>query len=175
MKQLGDRKFQPYISCNKIQQRIAELGNEINIAYEGKELVIISVLNGSFIFTADLVRQIEIPVDLRFIRVSSYQSEQSSGKVTQILGLTGAIKDKHVLVIEDIIDTGLTIAEIHNQLIEQQPASIEVASLLLKEDVYRGKIKINYLGFAIPNRFVVGYGLDLDGFGRNWPEIYQVV
>lgn len=174
MKQIGDRFFKPYIVRKQIEERIEALGQEISADYEGKEIALISVLKGAFMFTADLVRSIRVPVDIHFIQLSSYSAEQSTGKVTEVIGLNGLLAGKQVLIVEDIIDTGLTISVLHKKILQENPADIKIASLLLKEDVYSGSLKIDYLGFAIPNRFVVGYGLDLNELGRNWPEIYQV-
>jgi hypoxanthine phosphoribosyltransferase len=167
--------FEPYIDENTLKTRIQELGKEITSDYIGNTLHIISVLNGAFIFTADLVRNIHSPCNIQFIRLLSYHGTQSSGKITEIIGLNESIRNQHVLIIEDIIDTGLTIEYLYKSILAHEPASLKVASLLSKPEMYRGNIKIDYLGFAIPNRFVVGYGLDLNGFGRNLPAIYQAV
>lgn len=167
--------FEPYIREDTLKRRIQEMGKEITTDYTGNQLHIISVLNGAFMFTADLVRAIHRPCNIQFIRLLSYHGTQSSGKITEIMGLNESIHGKHVLITEDIIDTGLTIEYLYKSILAHEPASLKVASLLCKPDMYRGNIKIDYLGFAIPNRFVVGYGLDLNGFGRNLPAIYQAV
>jgi hypoxanthine phosphoribosyltransferase len=167
--------FKPYIEEKTLKTRIQEMGKEITSDYTGNQLHIISVLNGAFMFTADLVRTIQRPCNIQFIRLLSYHGTQSSGKITEIMGLNESIRGKHVLITEDIIDTGLTIDYLYKSILAHEPASLKVASLLSKPDMYRGNIKIDYLGFAIPNRFVVGYGLDLNGFGRNLPAIYQAV
>lgn len=167
--------FELYIREDTLKKRIQEMGKAITSDYSGNQLHIISVLNGAFMFTADLVRAIHRPCNIQFIRLLSYHGTQSSGKITEIMGLNESICGKHVLIIEDIIDTGQTIDYLHKSILAHEPATLKVASLLSKPDIYRGNIKIDYLGFAIPNRFVVGYGLDLNGFGRNLPEIYQAV
>lgn len=167
--------FKPYIEESVLKSRIQEIGKEITADYTGNQLHIISVLNGAFMFTADLVRHIQRPCNIQFIRLLSYHGTQSSGKITEIMGLNESIRGKHVLIVEDIIDTGLTIEYLYKTIVSHEPASLKVASLLSKPEMYRGNVKIDYLGFAIPNHFVVGYGLDLNGFGRNLPAIYQAV
>lgn len=167
--------FEPYIEEDTLKRRIQEMGKEITSDYTGNQLHIISVLNGAFMFTADLLRTIQRPCNIQFVRLLSYHGTQSSGKITEIMGLNESIRGKHVLIIEDIIDTGLTIEYLYKSILAHEPATLKVASLLSKPDIYRENIKIDYLGFAIPNRFMVGYGLDLNGFGRNLPAIYQAV
>ncbi len=170
-----DKSFTTYISSAEIQERIQLLGKEISADFSDNEITIVSVLNGSFIFTADLCRKIEGNVNIQFLRVFSYHGTASTGKITELMGLNESLKNKHVVIVEDIIDTGLTIDYIYKSILSHEPASLKIATLLLKEDIYNGNLKIDYIGFRIPNRFVVGYGLDLDGLGRNLPEIYQAI
>jgi hypoxanthine phosphoribosyltransferase len=170
-----DKTFTTYISSVEIQERIQLLGKEISADFSDNEITIVSVLNGSFIFTADLCRQIEGNVNIQFLRVFSYHGTASTGKITELMGLNESLKNKHVVIVEDIIDTGLTIDYIYKSILSHEPASLKIATLLLKEDIYNGNLKIDYIGFRIPNRFVIGYGLDLDGLGRNLPEIYQAI
>lgn len=174
MVQLHDKTFGPYLTAEEIQQRIAVLAAQINRDYAGKEVMFVSVLNGSFLFMADLFKQITVPAYIQFVRVYSYRGTGSSGKVNELMGLNETVKGKHVIVVEDIVDTGLTIQYIHRTVTAHEPASLKLASLLLKPEVYGGNPKIDYIGFEIPNRFVVGYGLDYEGLGRNLPAIYQL-
>jgi hypoxanthine phosphoribosyltransferase len=174
MIQFLNKKFEPYIRAEEIRQRITELARQINTDYRDKELMFVSVLNGSFLFTADLFRQIDLHSYVQFIRVFSYHGTSTTGKVNEVMGLNESVKGRHVIIVEDIVDTGLTIDYIWKTVMAHEPASLKVASLLLKRDVYRGKPEIDYIGFEIPNAFVVGYGLDYEGLGRNLPEIYQL-
>jgi len=174
MIQFLNKKFEPYIREEELQQRISELAAQINSEYHDKELMFVSVLNGAFLFTADLFRQILSPAEIQFIRVFSYHGTSSSGKINEVMGLNESVKGKHVIVVEDIVDTGLTIGYIWRTVNAHEPASLKVASLLVKNEVYKGNLKIDYIGFEIPDRFVVGYGLDYEGLGRNLPQIYQL-
>lgn len=171
---LLDLEFSSFIKVDTIQQRIAVLAAQINRDYAGKEVMFVSVLNGSFLFMADLFKQITVPAYIQFVRVYSYRGTGSSGKVNELMGLNETVKGRHVIVVEDIVDTGLTIHYIYRTIMAHEPASLKLASLLLKPDVYGGNPEIDYIGFEIPNRFVVGYGLDYEGLGRNLPAIYQL-
>lgn len=167
-----DRKFQPFISRDNIEARISELAASIAQDYAGKCPVFVVVLNGAFLFASELVKRIPLSCEISFIRVASYAGTTSTGKVKEILGLDGSLKDRDVIVIEDIVDTGLTMNMLLNQLREHQPSSIEVASLLHKPEALQTPITMRYLGFEIENRFVVGYGLDYEGVGRNLDALY---
>jgi hypoxanthine phosphoribosyltransferase len=160
------------ISAEAIQSRVRELGEEIRSHYQGKELKVVGVLNGSFIFMADLVRAIGQDLSCDFLGLSSYgESTESSGVVAITKDLVGPIEGQHVLVIEDIIDTGLTMAYLLENLATRKPASLKIASLLSKPARRRVEVSIDYLGFTIEDRFVVGYGLDYAGKYRNLPYI----
>lgn len=156
------------ISEERLQARIAELGRQITRDYKGRELVIVCVLKGAFVFTADLVRHIDLPLTCDFLRVSSYGSgTETSGSVRFDFDVTQPLKGKHVILIEDIIDTGLTMRSLLDSLAARKPASLAVCALLHKPERERVRIPIDYLGFTIPNKFVVGYGLDHGGLHRN--------
>lgn len=174
--QIADRQFIPFLSEKEIQEKIASLAEAIDVHYKGKELVLLAVLNGSFLFCSDLVRQMQCDASISFIRVKSYFKTQSSGRVDEVLGIHEDLKDKHVLVVEDIVDTGTTIDKLLKIIQLHQPASVEVCSLLFKKDAFLGTAEMpKFIGFSIPNLFVVGYGLDYMEKGRKLKEIYQIV
>jgi hypoxanthine phosphoribosyltransferase len=169
---IKDKKFVPFINAKIIEQRITDIAKRIEIDYAGKEVLCIGILNGSFIFAADLARALNLSVEFTFIKYVSYRKMKSSGEVDRLIGLTSEVKNRHVLLIEDIIDTGLTMTEILNDMQQLQPASMEIATLLLKPSALQEDLDIKYIGFEIENRFVVGYGLDYDGYGRNLKDIH---
>ncbi|MHC4390221.1 MAG: hypoxanthine phosphoribosyltransferase [Planctomycetota bacterium] len=159
------------IAESKIQDRIRELGDELTETYRGQELALVGVLKGSMPFMADLARAIRLPLTFDFLRVSSYEGMSSTGVVRFELDTTQPIRDKHVLIVEDIIDTGLTMRFLLDTLAPRKPASLKVVSLLDKPANRRAEVPVDYVGFTIENRFVLGYGLDLDGLYRNLPDI----
>ena len=172
---IEDKTFGIYIQDKEIQQAIETIANEMNVIYADKKPIFISVLNGAFMFTADLLKKIEVPCELSFIKLSSYSGITSTGTVKEIVGLQEEITGREVIVIEDIIDTGITMQNIISQLELKKPASIRIATLLLKPDSLKVPIKPDFVCFSIPDKFVVGYGLDLNGIGRNLPDIYQLL
>ncbi len=164
--------FKVLLSADDIATRVRELGAAITRDYEGKELTLVAVLKGSFLFMADLARAIDLPLTCEFLGLSSYGSRRESSGVVKITqDLTQPVKGRHVLVVEDIIDTGLTISYLVSNLRTRLPESVRIAALLFKPDNNKIPCTIDYLGFTIPNKFVVGYGLDLDGCYRNLPFI----
>ena len=171
---LFNKTFEPYLPESLIQEKIKELGEIISKEYEGKRPLFIGVLNGSFMFAADLFKQISIEAEICFIKLASYKGTKSTGNVITAIGLDTDIRDRHLILLEDIIDTGKTMNEFIPQLYHQQPASIKMAVLLHKPDATIYPVQIDYCCFSIPARFVLGYGLDYDGFGRNLKEIYQL-
>ena len=171
---VGSKKFIPYLREEDILQRIEVLAKAINKEYQGKPLLFIGVLNGSFMFASDLLKKITVPCELSFIRVASYEGTESSGSVKQVLGLQEDIFNKHVILLEDIVDSGLTMEQVLAYLQGYKPQSLEIATLLLKPECLKRDLKLPYVGFEIPNKFVVGYGLDYDGQGRNLKDIYQL-
>lgn len=168
------KKFVPYLTEEKIQTRIQELAGIINKDYEGEEVLFIAILNGSFMFVADLFKHIQLKANISFIKLASYKGTSSTGRVITAIGLEEIIENKHIIVIEDIVDTGRTMNQFLPELKRQQPKSIKIASLLTKPECLAYPIIIDYLGFEIENKFVVGYGLDFDGLGRNIPELLQI-
>ena len=169
-----DKSFVPFISEATISNKIKQLAAELNKDYEGKKPLFVAILNGSFMFASDLFKELSIEAEICFIKLASYKGTQSTGHVITSIGLDANITGRHVIIIEDIIDTGKTMHEFLPQIHNQQPASLKVAVLLHKPEVTVHKVDIDYCCFAIPNKFVVGYGLDYDGFGRNIKEIYQL-
>lgn len=169
-----DKTFVPYLSVAAIQEKIAQLGKTISEEYEEKHPLFICILNGSFMFASDLFKQITIPAEICFIKLASYKGTKSTGKVITAIGLDIQLKDRHVVILEDIVDTGKTLAAFLPEIMNQRPASMSICALLHKPEATIHPIDLKYVGFSIPNRFVVGYGLDYDGYGRNIPEIYQL-
>jgi len=172
--QIKDKTFETYLTEGQIKQRIEELGVQIGADFVGEELVILGVLNGSFVFMADLVRTIPLPLSCEFIKISSYSGMESTGKVMEVLGIPASIEGKNVLVVEDIVDTGNSMAYLKRQLESLHPKRIAIATLLFKKEAFLFNYPLHYVGFEIPNKFVVGFGLDYDGEGRNYPDIYQL-
>ena len=173
--QVKDKLFALYIPEEEILARVKELANRMNTDLAGKNPLFLVVLNGSFVFAADLLRDITIPCEITFVRVASYEGVSSTGEVKQLLGLTQDIEGRTIIIIEDIIDTGLTMKELLRILEEKNPAEIHIASLLVKPDNLQVDLDIPYRCFDIANEFIVGYGLDYDHEGRNLRHIYQVV
>jgi hypoxanthine phosphoribosyltransferase len=173
--QVHDKSFEPYISASDIIVKVSEMAARLNKDYEGKKPLFISILNGSFMFASDLFKFIKIDAEICFIKLASYKGTKSSGQVVTAIGLDMDIVNRHVVIIEDIVDTGKTLNAFLPQLKHQQPASLKIASLLHKPEAIVYPLNIDYLGFSIPNKFVVGYGLDYDGLGRNISEIYKLI
>lgn len=172
---INDRQFSISISAEQIQQRVAEVAAQIDKDLAGKNPLFLCVLNGSFIFAADLMRGITTPSEISFVRLASYEGMGTTGKVKELLGLTEKIEGRTVVIIEDIIDSGLTMQKLLADLRAQNPAELFLTALLVKPGNLQVKLDIDYTCFSIPNDFIVGYGLDYDGFGRNLPAIYTVV
>lgn len=173
--QVNDKKFQPYLTAAEIDKEIKRLGKEIDNDYAGKRPLFIAILNGSFMFASDLFKELSIEAEICFIKLASYKGTKSTGTVITSIGLDESLKDRHVIIIEDIVDTGKTLSQFLPQLEDHQPASLKIASLLHKPDALAYPVKIDYLGFSVPNKFLLGYGLDYDGLGRNLKEIYQLI
>ncbi len=171
---VNDKNFVPFLSEAIILEKIKELAAELNKDYAEKKPLFIAILNGSFMFASDLFKELNIDAEICFIKLASYKGTKSSGQVITAIGLDMDITDRHVVIIEDIIDTGKTMKEFLPQLKNQHPASLKIAILLHKPDTTIHKVPIDYCCFSIPNKFVVGYGLDYDGLGRNIRELYQL-
>lgn len=173
--QVKDKQFALYISEEKLLKRVKEVAEQLNADLAGKNPLFLVVLNGSFVFAADLLRDITIPCEITFVRVASYEGTCSTGEIKQLLGLTQDIKGRTVVIVEDIIDTGFTMKELLHMLEEKEPAEIHITSLLVKPGNLKVDLNIPYRCFDIENDFIVGYGLDYDHEGRNLRHIYQVV
>lgn len=171
---VNDKQFEPYIGASEIHERIVSVASAINEDYKGKRPLFIAILNGSFMFASDLFKKIEIDAEICFIKLASYKGTRSTGNVITSIGLDEPLKDRHVVIIEDIVDTGNTLHKFLPQLYNQQPASLKIAALLHKPEALEYPIAIDYLGFSVPNKFLLGFGLDYDGLGRNLAEIYKL-
>lgn len=169
-----DKTFRPFLSAEVLSERIKELATQINKDYIGKNPIFIGILNGSFMFASDLYKNITVPSTISFIKLVSYKGTTSTGTVITAIGLEEDLTDKDVILIEDIVDTGKTMKEFVATLHKQSPASIQICTLLHKPEALQHPLDLKYVGFEIPNKFVVGYGLDYDGFGRNSQEIFQL-
>ncbi len=164
--------FVPYIRNEKIQDRIKELGKTITEETRGKRPLFLVVLNGAFPFASDLFRAVETDAEITFVRLKSYEGTSTTGNVRKLMGLTEDLKGRDVIVVEDIVDTGHTIARLLDELRALEPASLKVATLLFKPESLQCDVKPDYVGFSIPPKFIIGFGLDLDGLARNLPDIY---
>lgn len=172
--QVNNKQFELFLSEAVILEKVKQLSAQLSEDYKGKKPLLIAILNGSFIFAADLFKRLSIDAEISFIKLASYKGAKSTGNVITAIGLDADISGRHILIVEDIIDTGKTLASFLPQLFNQQPASLKIAALLHKPEATVYPIDIAYCCFSIPDKFVVGYGLDYDGLGRNLPEIYQL-
>jgi len=167
-----DKVFTPFIVKERIQQRISELAAEINKEYAGKNPLMIGILNGSFIFAADLFRELTIEAEISFIKLASYKGTSSTGHVVTAIGMEEDLHGRHIVIVEDIIDTGTTLHSFLPEIHHRQPASVKIATFLTKPAALKHDITAAYTAFEIDNKFVVGYGLDYNGLGRNLPDLY---
>ena len=166
------KKFTKFITSAKIQKAVSAIAKKINKDFKGDKPVFISVLNGSFMFTADLLKKVNIECEISFIKLASYSGTGSLGRINELIGLNENLKGRKVVILEDIVDSGNTIEKVIAELKKHKPKSVKIATLFFKPDAYRKKIKIDYIGMKIPNDFIVGYGLDFNGFGRNFKDVY---
>lgn len=169
-----DKCFIPYLSEEEIIEKVQQLAKEISTDYNNKRPLFISILNGSFMFSADLFKFLTIEAEICFIKLASYKGTKSSGQVITAIGLDTDIAGRDIIILEDIIDTGKTLSQFLPQVFNQQPASLKIAVLLHKPDATVYPVNIDYNCFSIPNKFVVGYGLDYNGLGRNLSQLYQL-
>lgn len=175
MVRLHDKVFTPYISQQKMQAEVKRIAKKMNEELNDAQALFLIVLNGSFMFAADLLREINFEAELSFIKVASYEGMRSTGELKQIIGLSESVKDRTVVIVEDIVDTGKTIEVLEKQLMETGAKKVLVATALFKPAALQTARQPDYVGFAIENVFVVGYGLDYNGLGRNLNEIHIVV
>lgn len=173
--QILDKKFKTSIPASKIKERVKAVAERINNDLKDKNPLFLAVLNGSFIFAADLMREITIPCEISFVKLASYQGTTSTGKITEVIGINEELSGRCIVIVEDIVDTGLTMKRMLETLGTRSPAEIHICTLLVKPDKLQVDLNIEYAAMKIPNDFIVGYGLDYNQQGRNLPDIYTVV
>ncbi|MFD1096841.1 hypoxanthine phosphoribosyltransferase [Salegentibacter chungangensis] len=173
MIQLHDLQFEPYLSEKEINEAIDKLAEQLNRDYEGDTPVFLGVLNGAFMFASEIIKRFKGDCEVSFVKLGSYEGTRSTGDVKTLLGLNQSLKGRRVVLIEDIVDTGNTLEEINEILKKEGVADYKVLTLFFKPEAYKKSIKIDYKGMEIPNKFIVGYGLDYDGLGRNLTEVYK--
>jgi hypoxanthine phosphoribosyltransferase len=171
---LHDKTFSLFIAEEAILDAVKSVAEKINLEYAGKQPLLIPVLNGSFLFAADLAKYLTIDCEFSFIKASSYKGERSTGVIDELIGLNEEIQNRHVIIIEDIVDTGNTLARLLPELQLKLPASLKIASLLFKPSALKADLVVDFCGITIPNDFIVGYGLDYNGLGRNLRNIYKI-
>lgn len=171
---IKDKDFKLYIPEERIKSSIQKVAEQLNIDYKNKNVIFIGVLNGAFMFASDLLKNIHLDCEVSFVKINSYKGTSSSGKVHELIGLTTDIKDKHIVILEDIVDTGLTLSKLYSMIEMHEPKSLEVATLLFKPTAFKGNKKPQYVGIEIENKFIVGFGLDYLEEGRNTRDIYQI-
>lgn len=170
-----DKEFIPYLSAAEISAEVKRVANEMNKDYKDKRPLFIAILNGAFMFASDLFKELDIEVEICFIKLASYKGIKSSGQVITSIGLDADLKDRHIIILEDIVDTGNTLHQFLPQILNHQPSSLKIAALLYKPEALIYPVKVDYYGFSVPRKFLLGYGLDYDGLGRNIREIYQLI
>ncbi|PIB37196.1 hypoxanthine phosphoribosyltransferase [Reichenbachiella sp. 5M10] len=175
MVQIQDKKFKKYLSNEEIQSIVRDLAQQISQDYANKEVVLLGILNGSFMFLSDLVQEMSIDPEISFLKLASYSGEESTGNVKQLIGLDEDLDQKHVLIVEDIVDTGNTLEHIISSLENEGTESVKILTLFHKPDMYTKDITVDYIGKSIPNDFVVGYGMDYNGHGRTFKDLYQML
>lgn len=173
--QVLDKTFAVSISAEELEKEVKRVASEINRDFAGSQPVFLSVLNGSFIFAADLMREVELPCEISFVKLASYQGTNTTGNIREVIGLNIDITGRPVIIVEDIVDTGLTMAHMLETLKRQNPTSIDICTLLLKPTKLQVKLDVRYCCKQIPDDFVVGYGLDYNGFGRNTKDVYTII
>jgi hypoxanthine phosphoribosyltransferase len=173
--QVHDKYFKPFIDETTIQKEVSRLAREMNRDLDGKDPIFLGILNGAFMFASDLYKQLTFPCQITFLKLASYSGTESTGSVKQLIGINRDLKDRVVVVLEDIVDTGVTLETIIRQLSGYEPQEIRVATFLHKPNATVKEVKLDYVGMEIPNNFILGYGLDYNGYGRNFREIYQLV
>jgi hypoxanthine phosphoribosyltransferase len=169
-----DKEFEIFIPKEKIQLRIQELASDLSSKLEGKDPLFIAILNGAFMFASDLFKEIEIPARITFVKTTSYVGTETTGRVQQLIGLKEDISGQHIVLVDDIFDTGLTMQAVCEEMRKKNPASISVLTLLDKVSKHKTDLAIDFKGFEIPDKFVLGYGLDYNGYGRNLKDIYAL-
>lgn len=172
--QIQDKSFISFIDNESICIEINRLATQINKEFRGEKVIFVAVLNGAFMFASDLVKEIELDCEITFVKVSSYKGTETTGRVDELIGLTKSLANENVIILEDIVDTGITMDKIYKIIELEEPKTIKVCTLLYKREAHKGKVIPDYVAFEIENKFVVGYGLDYNEEGRNFKEIYQI-
>lgn len=173
--QVHDKVFAPSIPATEIMQQVRKVAQQINRDFEGQTPLFLVVLNGAFIFAADLMREVTVPAEVSFVKLASYEGTSSTGTVREVIGLNTDITGRPVIIVEDIVESGITMAHMIETLKKQNPMSIDICTLLLKPEKLEVKLDIRYVAMEIPNDFILGYGLDYDGLGRGLKDIYTIV
>lgn len=172
--EIHDKLFVPFIDRAAIHEKVSALAQQINQDYAGKKPLLLGILNGSFIFAADLFRALTIDAEISFIKLASYKGTSSTGNVVTAIGLEEDLNGRDIIIVEDIIDTGKTLSSFLPSIQHMHPASVKIAAFLTKPSALQYKVKADYVAFEIEDKFVVGYGLDFDGSGRNFPDLYML-
>jgi len=175
MVKVKDKEFEISISSATIETAVQRMADEINRDYADKSPLFLAILNGSFVFAADLIRKVTIPCQISFVKLASYSGTTSTNQVREMIGLNEDITGRHIIILEDIVDSGITLDHLIHDLEKLNPADVKVACFTFKPEAFKKAFRIDYLGISIPNDFIVGYGLDYDGFGRNLPDIYKII
>jgi hypoxanthine phosphoribosyltransferase len=171
---LHDLEFMSYLSATELDKVVGELSEKINVRYEAKTPLFVVVLNGAFMFASDLFKKVSVDCEISFLRVSSYRGTASTGEVKELMPIGTDVSGRDIILVEDIVDTGKTMGEVKRKMKEAGANSVSICTLLYKPDAFQGDYLVDFVGVEIPDRFVVGYGLDYDGLGRNLPSLYQI-
>jgi len=170
-----DKTFVKYISSEEIDDAIARVASDIMLEYRYDDPIMLITLNGAIVFAVDLLKRLDFPCRITCVKLASYSGTESSGTINQLIGLSEDIRGKRILILEDIVDTGATYIHLHKMLTEAEAKDVRIATMTMKPDAYKADLPVHYVGINIPNKFVIGRGLDYDGYGRNLPDIYQVI
>jgi len=173
--QVRELIFEKFIDKEEIDAAVQKVADGINRDFEGKNPLLLAILNGAFMFASDLMRKITIPCEISFVKFASYSGTTTTSTVKELIGVDGELKDRFVIIVEDIVDTGITMDKLLRDVKEKNPAGVKVACFCFKPEAFQKDFAIDYIGLKIPNDFIVGYGLDYDGYGRNLPDIYKIV
>lgn len=173
--QVKDKEFKPYLSAKEIDEAVTKVAQKINEDFKGEKVLFLAILNGSFMFASDLLKKVDLECEISFVKVASYSGTSSTGKVKKLIGLMQSLENRNVIIIEDIIDTGNTLDKLLPTLEAEEPKTLSLCTLLFKPEAFKADFDIHYIGKEIPNKFILGYGLDYDELGRNLADIYQIV
>ena len=170
-----DKEFSLFLTAEEIDKAVEQVAEMINADMQGKDPLFLCVLNGAFIFASDLLKKVKVDCEISFVKLSSYVGTQTTNTVRELIGLDQVLTDRTVVVVEDIIDTGITMSYTLEKLRKLGASDVRIATLLFKPEAFKKDYPIDYVGIVIPNEFIVGYGLDYDGHGRNFPDIYKII